>query len=219
MNEETLKSIAAQLRKPEGEYAVQIGEFMNNGNLLINLNAIENLKLHDGDHILEIGMGNGFFVKNILSAGDSIKYSGCDYSEIMVNESLNRNKEFVLNGRATFFQADAENLPFENESFDKVMTVNTIYFWENPEAVLAEIRRILKPEGMIVIGIRPKRTMEKYPFVKYGFNMFSKDDLVSLLSDNFFKVESIIEQIEPEQEYEGEKMIVENLVVCACQNL
>jgi len=219
MNEETLKSIAAQLRKPEGEYAIQIGEFMNNGNLLINLNAIENLKLNDGDQILEIGMGNGFFVKNILSFGDSVKYSGCDYSETMVNESLNRNKEFVLNGRAAFFQANADNLPFENESFDKVMTVNTIYFWENPEAVLAEIRRILKPKGGIVIGIRPKRTMEKYPFVKYGFNMFSKDDIVNLLSDNFFKVESIIEQIEPEQEYEGEKLIVENLVVCACLNL
>ena len=219
MNEETLKSIAAQLRKPEGEYAVQIGEFMNNGNLLINLNAIENLKLNDGAQILEIGMGNGFFVKNILSFGDSVKYSGCDYSEIMVNESLNRNEEFVLNGRAVFFQADAENLPFENESFDKVMSVNTLYFWENPEAFLAEIRRILKPEGRIVIGIRPKRTMEKYPFVKYGFNMFSKDDIVNLLSDNFFKVESIIEQIEPEQEYEGEKLIVENLVVSACLNL
>ena len=41
MNEEALKSIAAQLRQPHGEYAIQVGEKMNEGNLHINLNTIK----------------------------------------------------------------------------------------------------------------------------------------------------------------------------------
>ncbi|MBK7811139.1 MAG: hypothetical protein IPI50_07870 [Saprospiraceae bacterium] len=63
MDEQTLKEIAKQLRQPSGEFATQVGQKMNEGNLHINLNTIEALNLQKGDHILEIGMGNGFFVK------------------------------------------------------------------------------------------------------------------------------------------------------------
>lgn len=72
MDEETLKAIADQLRQPTGEYAIQVGEKMNEGNLHINLNTFEVLNLVAGDNILEIGMGNGFFVKNILSTDNTI---------------------------------------------------------------------------------------------------------------------------------------------------
>lgn len=102
MDEETLKEIAGQLRQPTGEYAIQVGEKMNEGNLHINLNTFEALNLAEDDNILEIGMGNGFFVKNILSAHNSIKYTGCDYSEIMIDEARKQNTNFIASGKAEF---------------------------------------------------------------------------------------------------------------------
>ncbi|MFZ1702696.1 MAG: class I SAM-dependent methyltransferase [Saprospiraceae bacterium] len=215
MVEETLKAIAGQLRQPTGEYAIQVGEKMNEANLHINLNTFEALHLTTGDNILEIGMGNGYFVKNILSADNSIKYTGCDFSEIMVDEARNRNEKYVANGQAEFHNADANELPFDSVSFDKVFSINTIYFWDNPQIVLAEIWRVLKPKGQVTISVRPKSIMEHYPFVKYGFKTFAKDDLTELIAKNNFRVVDIIEKDEPEVEINGELTKTATLLIRA----
>ena len=215
MNEETLKSIAEQLRKPQGEYAIQAAEKMNESNLHINLNTIEVLSLMSADNILEIGMGNGVFVKDILSNDNSIKYVGCDFSKIMVDAASNLNKKFIKTGKAKFYFANVDKLPFDNDIFDKVFSVNTIYFWDNLQLALSEIWRVLKPKGQLIISLRPKSIMEHYPFVKYGFNMFTKDDLMNLLSKNNFNVKTTLEKEEPDQELNGEKLTVETLLICA----
>ncbi|MEO7310153.1 MAG: class I SAM-dependent methyltransferase [Chitinophagaceae bacterium] len=215
MDEETLKAIAGQLRQPKGEYAIQVGEKMNEGNLHINLYTIEALRLATNNNILEIGMGNGFFVKDIFINDNTITYTGCDFSEIMVDQACKLNDQFIKNEQVNFLVANAEKLPFDQEIFDKVFSVNTIYFWDNPVLVLLEIHRVLKPDGQITISIRPKSVMEHYPFVKFGFAMFTKDDLIKLLIGNNFKVIDILEKVEPEQEINGEKMTVETLLISA----
>lgn len=217
MDEETLKIIAGQLRQPSGEYAIQVGEKMNEGNLHINLNTFEALNLSKDDSVLEIGMGNGYFVKNILTTQDSIKYTGCDFSEIMVEEARKQNEFYVTMGRASFYSADAHELPFENEVFDRVFSVNTIYFWDNPQKVLSEIWRVLKPAGQLVISVRPKSIMQHYPFVKYGFSLFSKEDLTILMTNNNFKIFEIIEKGEPEVEINGELTKTATLLISACK--
>jgi hypothetical protein len=50
------------------------------------------------------------------------------------------------------------------------------YFWDNENEVIDRLARVLKPEGTLLIVIRPKHQMVHYPFTKYGFKMFSKDD-------------------------------------------
>ncbi len=215
MDEEILKTIAGQLRKPHGEYAIQVGEKMNAGNLYINRYTIEALQLAANDHVLEIGMGNGFFVKDILVVDKSINYIGCDFSEIMVEEASKNNQKVINSKQAQFYLASADKLPFNNELFDKVFTVNTLYFWDNPPLILSEIRRVLKPKGQLIISIRPKSIMQHYPFVKYDFNMFTKNDLTDLLSKNSFKILATIEKEEPEPEVNGEKMRTETLIARA----
>ncbi len=188
---------------------------MNEGNFHINLNTFEVLKVNKGDSILEIGMGNGFFVKNILSVDSSIKYTGCEFSEIMVEEACKHNRNFIASGNAEFLNADANELPFENETFDKVFSINTIYFWDNPQKVFGEIWRVLKSKGQVIISIRPKSIMENYPFVKYGFKTFSKDDLTEIIEKNNFKVIEIFEKDEPEIEINGELTKTATLIVKA----
>ncbi len=215
MDEEILKSIASQLRQPHGEHAVEIGKKMNVSNLHINLNTIEALELQDNDNILEIGMGNGLFVKDVLSKANALHYAGCDFSESMIEESGKYNSDYVKSGQASFHLTNASQLPFEKEVFDKVFTINTIYFWENTTQVLSEIRRVLKPDGKITIAIRPKSLMDHYPFVKYGFNTFCKEDLVKLLSENQFKITDVLEKEEPAQEFNGQQILFSTLLISA----
>jgi ubiquinone/menaquinone biosynthesis C-methylase UbiE len=215
MDEETLKAIAAQLRQPKGEYAIQVGEKMNEGNLHINLHTIDALALKPNDTILEIGMGNGFFVKDIFNADNSIHYTGCDFSETMIAEASRINEQFIQNKQAIFVLASADDMPFEKETFDKVFSVNTIYFWDDPKLILSEIHRVLKLNGQLTISIRPKSVMEHYPFVKFGFAMFTKESLANLLSANNFEVIDTIEKEEPGQEISGELVRVETLIISA----
>ena len=215
MDDETLKAVAAQLRKPTGERAVGVGEKMNEGNLLINLTTIEALHVMPNDNILEIGMGNGFFVSNIFKMESTVNYTGCDFSNIMVEEACKINEQYIKKEKAKFIFASADELPFKEETFDKVFSVNTLYFWENESLIFSEIHRVLKPKGQITISIRPKSLMQFYPFVKYGFNMYTSDDLCQLISNNHFKLTKLIEKEEPDQMINGAKIKVATLIINA----
>jgi ubiquinone/menaquinone biosynthesis C-methylase UbiE len=218
MQEEQLKAVAQQLRRPEGEAGKQMGEIMNKTNEHINRYAIEQLRVAPGDTIMEIGMGNGFFVKEIVNAAPEVSYTGCDFSELMVEESLARNQLFVDSGQASFHLSTADQLPFKEASFDKIFTVNTLYFWEDTAKTLAEIRRVLKPGGTFLIAIRPKESMQRYPFVKWGFRMYSPEDVVALLEKGGFTVKEVFEKEEPAQLIDDQSITVETLIVTGEKN-
>lgn len=207
--------MAAQLRQPTGEDGIKTGEWMSDGNKVIILETLNALNAVAGDRILEIGMGNGHFVSEIVSKDASISYSGCDFSEVMVNESRKNNEQWITNNQAEFLLTDGTSLPFADHTFTKIFTVNTLYFWEDRPAVLAEFKRVLKPDGKLIIGIRPKRLMEHIPFTQFGFNLFSKDDATDLLTENGFDILSVSENTEPAFELHGKQIIMENVVITA----
>jgi ubiquinone/menaquinone biosynthesis C-methylase UbiE len=185
------KTLAGQLRQPEGSLGIKVGENMNKGNRLMNLETIKQIEISGNDNILEIGMGNGFFVRDIITAAQNVKYTGCDFSETMIREATDLNHSFSPN--AKFVLSDARHLPFSDALFDKVFTVNTIYFWEDAKQVLAEIRRVLKPNGTFIVTLRPRHVMDQLPVVKHGFTTFNNEEVAHLLDENNFKTVSITE--------------------------
>ncbi len=214
-DEQQFQQIAAQLRKPHGEDGLKTAEWMNKGNLHMHRDTISVLNAEAADNILEIGMGNGFYVNEILSKHRSINYTGCDYSELMIEESEKINAELISNGQAKFILSNVDSLPFTDDSFNKIFTINTIYFWDNEIKVLNEIKRVLQPNGKLVIGFRPEHYTVKYPFIKYGFKQFSKEDALKLLSDSGFADADAFENREPDFDMNGEVMKMENVVVVA----
>ena len=216
MKEEiNFKEMAAQLRKPNGEDAIKTGEMMSKGNLYMIHETLKVLDAKANDNILEIGMGNGFYVNEIFEKSDSINYTGCDYSEFMVQESEKLNTTWIAKGKATFIQSNITSLPFESNIFKKIFTVNTLYFWDNEIDALSEVKRVIKQDGKFIIAFRPKHQTEKYPFTKYGFNQFSKKDVEELLLANGFSIIDIFENQEPPFEMNGLIMETENIVVVA----
>ena len=215
MDEQSYQHLAAQLRQPSGEAGIQTGEWMNRGNVHINLDTIKILNAEAGDDILEIGMGNGFFIHNILQNHGSIKYTGADFSEAMVAEATRINAQWIKSGQAKFVLADATALPFTDAGFNKIFTINTIYFWENTATILAELKRVLQTKGKLIITLRPRRQMINYPFTKYGFTMYSKEEVEQLLIKNGYSIAASVEIQEPDFELNGEMVKMESLVVTA----
>ncbi|MES2726113.1 MAG: class I SAM-dependent methyltransferase [Bacteroidota bacterium] len=192
MSEDFFKTLAEQLRKPTGDLGKTVGEKMNESNKLMNLESIECLNIQANQQLLEIGMGNGFFVQHILTQHPSVIYNGCDFSAAMVKEAIAINKHFITNGQAAFVQANAHQLPYAEAQFDTVFTVNTIYFWDDVAAVLSAIKRVLKPQGQLVLALRPKEVMEHFPFTPHGFTLYTQADCLDLLAQHGFKIVNTI---------------------------
>ncbi|MDB5256915.1 MAG: SAM-dependent methyltransferase [Chitinophagaceae bacterium] len=215
MDKDFLQQLAQQLRKPDGDMGKKVGENMNASNALMNTFTLNELKAQSNDCILEIGMGNGFFIKDIVANDHSITYYGCDYSELMINEATTLNQSYIETGQVKFFLASANQLPFLAHSIDKVFTINTIYFWSNPSVELTEIHRVLKPGGQFFLTVRSKSTMENIPVTQFGFKIYDQALLKDLLQTTGFMVKQVVEKEEPDMEFSGNTIKVSTWIFCA----
>ncbi|UHO36896.1 class I SAM-dependent methyltransferase [Chryseobacterium capnotolerans] len=185
MEKDELKILARHLANPEGEKGIEIGEMMNATNISMTLESIRALLIEDDERILEIGHGNAGHLKNIFSLAKGLKYTGIDISETMHSEAKRLNQEFE--SQADFVLYKGTKLPFEDETFDKIFTVNTVYFWKNPVDFLNEIFRVLKDNGTFVLTFGQRDFMEKLPFTAYDFNLYNNDEMEELVSKSHFK--------------------------------
>ena len=85
--------------------------------------------------------------------------------------------------------ADAAALPFPEAFFDVVLSVNTIYFWPDPDKVLAEMKRILKPGGRLVLGYRSRLLLLWNPVSWFGFRLHGDRQVARLLGEAGFAAE------------------------------
>jgi arsenite methyltransferase len=110
--------------------------------------AFEALDLVPSLRVLEIGCGGGQLTANIApSLGENGKYVGLDASDEQLDVARAACADFP---NAEFVHGDATALQFEDGSFDRVVAINTLEYIPDTGAVLAEIRRVLKPGGKMV---------------------------------------------------------------------
>lgn len=214
-SEADLKNIARQLSCPEGEHGIKTGEMMHASNIGMTSSAIDALNLQDNDSVLEIGHGNGGHIAQLLSKAENLRYYGADISETIITEAEKINQHFIDQGIVHFNLTDGNNLPFENNQFDKIFTVNTIYFWPNPGECLKEIRRTLKPNGTFALCFADKTFMQNLPFTPYGFTLYEVKKVKGLLEDADFIIKNTIKKLEQVQSKTGEQVEREYYVVAA----
>lgn len=205
------RELASHLRQPNGETGIQVGLQMNKGNRHICLNSYQMLNPQNGNHILEIGMGNGFFVNSLITLANNLKYTGVDFSATMVNEANLLNEKLIKSGSVVFEEASIEKLPFKDNSFDRITTTNTLYFWPQPVNNVKELLRVLKPNGKLLIAYRSKNCMDQLELAKHGFEKYENHDVENLLRNVGFK--NILTQTikEPELEFDGKAFQMEGI--------
>lgn len=95
--------------------------------------------------ILDVGCGNG----NLFSFLSNEQYElfGIDFSENMIAEAKKYFSE-----KASFFVADAEELPFADNTIDIITCNASFHHYVHPNTVLAEMKRVLKDGGKLLIG-------------------------------------------------------------------
>jgi 2-polyprenyl-3-methyl-5-hydroxy-6-metoxy-1,4-benzoquinol methylase len=101
-----------------------------------------------GGRILDVGTQHGDFIETMMKAMKDYKsIIGIDISE----KDLDKAREAVNDESATFELMNAEELTFDDESFDTVSLSYSIHHLENVDIVLSEMMRVLKPGGHMII--------------------------------------------------------------------
>ena len=186
------KYIARQFGNPTGFGGKISTLIMNCLNKKLYKTVIENLNIQPTDTILDIGFGNGYLVRRI-SNENLQKICGIDISSDMLKVASKKSKKKIEQGKVELLLADVQNLPFENALIDKIYTINTVYFWQDIDSGFAEIKRVLKPNGVFLNVIYLKNWLDKLPITQYGFSKYTAEQIEKITIKNGLKIERIFE--------------------------
>jgi arsenite methyltransferase len=182
-----LAGIARQLGRPDGIRGRLTGRGLNRGNRREVLAAVAATGLDSGQTAADIGFGGGVGLRPLLDRVGPVGHvHGVELSDTMLAVARRRFSEDVAAGRLSLHRGDLVELPLESSSLDAAITVNTIYFVENLQQAFAEIARVLRPDGRVVIGAGDPVAMARMPFTAHGFTLRPIDDIARLLRASGF---------------------------------
>lgn len=178
-----LKRLAEQLRCPSGEFGVEMGRSMAVSNNEMTLKSIEALSIQNGDRVLELGHGICEHLAQMMQDKAKVRYQGLEISPLMQQQAMAVNTHLMAQQQVDFGLYDGVQIPFDNATFDKVLTVNTLYFWSPATLLIAEIARVLKPNCIAIITYAQKQFMKTLPFVGEQFQLYDNKDVAQLIKD------------------------------------
>jgi ubiquinone/menaquinone biosynthesis C-methylase UbiE len=176
-----------------GKIATKLMNIMNQKQYKTLLKKIE---LKPNNIILDIGFGNGYMINVLFRQNIPIIIYGIDISGDMLNSAVSRNKQKIDNGSLKLFVESIGKTSFEKDLFDKIYTINTVYFWNDLEKCFSEIKRILKPNGIFFNLIYTKDKLDETIFSKYGFNKYSVKEMEDMTKENGMEIIETIEIVE-----------------------
>jgi len=116
------------------------------------LEAIARLELQPGERVLDLGCGTGWATRLMADVvvSEQGSASGLDLSQEMIARAraASREVENVL-----FALGTADEIPWRDEYFHKVLCLENFYFFPDPVSVLRELHRVLLPGGRLAIAV------------------------------------------------------------------
>lgn len=154
------------------------------------------------DEVLEMSCGTGIISLGIAPHVQHV--AGTDISPRMISVARTKAQELEVTN-VDFQVCDSYSLPFEDSSFDMVLLFNTLHFLKEPQRVLQEAYRLLKPGGCFALAtdcfaepvpfqarlrLIAQNLLKTLGIIPFMWN-YSKEDLHKLLEENSFVVEDV----------------------------
>jgi len=179
-------TLGRQLRHPSGVLGSLVGWLMAFANDEPNGIAIDALKLEPTDQVLELGFGPGWGLRTIAARVRG-RVCGVDQSDRMLRQAAAINEVAVSRGRILLVKGPFSPLPWIDSTFNKILLVNVAYFFDADGRDMAEVYRVLKVGGRVVIYVTSRETMCKWPFASpETHRTYDSEDLLALLSEAGF---------------------------------
>lgn len=146
-------AIAGQFQQPNGGAGRVVGWLLARFNARLNREAVCRLAPKPTDRVLEIGFGPGVALRLLSERVTSGVVEGIDPSEVMLNAAIARNRRAVDAGTMSLRIGTASRLPWDDGTFHEVLSLNNVFLWRPLDASLDEVRRVLRPQGRLLVGI------------------------------------------------------------------
>jgi ubiquinone/menaquinone biosynthesis C-methylase UbiE len=102
--------------------------------------------------ILDIGCGTGLLAIEFAKNLSGVEIIGLDLSDVALEVGRENIRKSEVIERISFKKGDAEDIPFEDNTFNLVISSNTLHLIMNPIKMFNEIHRVLKPKGKFFIS-------------------------------------------------------------------
>lgn len=133
----------------QNEYAHLAPQYDRRWSFYVNATVQETmhrLDLNSYERILDLGCGTGTLIQHLLHLAPEMEIVGLDPSAEMLNiarQKLSKSVELRI--------GSADSIPFPNETFDLIISTNAFHYFRNPSQAIQEAKRVLKPNGHLVI--------------------------------------------------------------------
>jgi len=115
-----------------------------------------------GGQVLDVGTGPGFIALKVARLlGGRAHVVGLDLSPAMLAVAAENAHQAGMNDDITWREGDAKAMPFDDATFDVVVSSGSLHHWEDPRVVFNEIARVLKPDGKCLI--RDSKRLQRWP--------------------------------------------------------
>jgi arsenite methyltransferase len=179
--------ISNQLALPSGIFGRYLmGKLLNRTTSTHNALVLKQLDIQPTDRVLEVGFGGAALLERIVRQTSEGFVAGVELSEVMVANANVRLRTWAKTGRLEIHQGNIESLPFPDTHFDKACSVNTVYFWSDLAKCFAELLRVIKPGGKLILGFTDDKDITGAGLYKRGFLIYSIDDLKAALTAQEF---------------------------------
>lgn len=140
--------------------------------------AVDVLDVRPSDIILEIGCGTGLAITPICERLLDGHLTAIDRSAEQIDKSLSPNADVIASGKATILHEDVLEAKQPAAKFDKIFLFNINAFWMDPKAELAEISRLLKPDGRFYLFHQPPPGHDLREFAEAFRNNLEKNSFL-----------------------------------------
>jgi len=150
MTEDRAKTLS-QCQKPTGWVGRLVLWSMNRRHSGVTDWGLRQISIGGRDTILDVGCGGGRTLTKLAGAASQGAVYGIDYSTDSVDAARRTNRQLIDRHRVHVQHAPVDHLPFGDGIFDLVTAIETHFWWQDVNAGMREIFRVLKPGGRLAI--------------------------------------------------------------------
>lgn len=170
-------ALSEQLCLPHGPLAPVAARFLNRNNRGLIERGLDALEIQHGHRALDVGFGGGLSLRLMIDRVGDGQVAGIDPSPQMVARARRLYARHVRVGRIDLRTGGADAVPFAGEHFDRILSTQTVYFWDDVMGGLKELHRVLARGGRLALGVMPLEMQESFGFAQRGHNVVSHCEL------------------------------------------
>lgn len=141
-----------QSQKPSGLIGRVITKIWSFYFKKLSLWAIKQTTISDNYRILEIGYGGGSTIKNLLALNKNLEIHGIDISKESYRTAQRVHSDSIRKGSVQLKIGNVENMPYQNNYFDRIFAIQTHIFWKDIKKSFQEVYGVMSSNSTLIIA-------------------------------------------------------------------